>query len=33
MKSRFGLLHVTQFWLSIINFACNSPESISGIEI
>ena len=28
-----GLLSVAQSWLSIINFACNSPESISGIEI
>ena len=28
-----GLLYVAQLWLSIINFACNSPESISSIEI
>ena len=28
-----GLLSVAQSWLSIINFACNSPEGISGFEI
>ena len=28
-----GLLYAAQLWLSIINFACNSPESISSIEI
>ena len=27
-----GLLHVAQFWLSIINFACNSPAACSNIE-
>ena len=25
-----GLLHVAQFWLSTINFACNSLVSISA---
>ena len=27
-----GLLHVAQFWLSIITFACNSPAACSNIE-
>ena len=27
-----GLLYVAQLWLSIINFACNSPAACSNIE-
>ena len=27
-----GLLYVAQWWLSIINFACNSPVACSNIE-
>ena len=27
-----GLLYVAQLWLSIINFACNSPAAYSNIE-
>ena len=27
-----GLLYVAQLWLSIINFACNSPVACSNIE-
>ena len=27
-----GLLYVAQLWLSLINFACNSPAACSNIE-
>ena len=32
VRPGLGLLHVAQFWLSIINFACNSPAACSNIE-
>ena len=32
VRPGLGLLHVAQFWLSIITFACNSPAACSNIE-
>ena len=32
VRPGLGLLHVAQFWLPIITFACNSPAACSNIE-